>query len=41
MVNPEGYLDCKKEPKIMAFENCVHRDKEYEDIFNRCVCSDK
>ena len=26
---------------IMAFRKCVHCGKEYEDVFNRRICSDK
>ena len=25
----------------MVFRECVHCGKEYEDVFNRRVCSDK
>ena len=41
MINPIGYLDCKKEPELLTFRNCVHRDEKCENIFNERVCFDK
>jgi hypothetical protein len=42
MINLIGYLDCKKEPELMAFRNRVYCDiRKYDDIITRCVCFDK